>query len=135
MAHVRELRRGPHVYYELVESYRDEEGRGHTRVLRYLGKHKTPPPDPVELSGLHFGVLAFQLMEGALTPEGVFDLLDTIGKRPASTPDLEAIGIRFDFSQKKLSLHFYARSPGKARPSVPRAAKRRGGNAPARGAA
>ena len=120
------------MYYELVESYRDEEGRGHTRVLKYLGKNKTPPPDPIELSGVHFGVLAFQLMEGTLTPEGVFDLLDTIGKKPASVPELEAIGIRFDFEGKKLSLHFYPRSPRKGRPSAPRVGKRRVGSGPGR---
>lgn len=135
MAFIKEHHRGDSVYYELVEGYRDADGKVRHRRLRWLGKSKTPPPDPVDLSGLHFGVLSFQLMEGTLTPEGVFDLLDTIGKKPATVPALEAIGIRFDFAPKKLTLHFYPRSPRKGRPRAPRAPRRRGGNAPARGAA
>ena len=135
MAFIKEHRRGDSVYYELVQGYRDAEGKVRHRRLRWLGKSKTPAPDPVELSGVHFGVLSFQLMEGTLTPEGVFDLLDKIGKKPVPAPDLEAIGIRFDFGGKKLWLHFYPRTSRKGRPHAPRAAKRRAGSGPGRGAA
>lgn len=124
MAFVRTLRRGKHVYYDLVESFRDEQGRVQKRVLQWLGKNPVPPPEPVELSALHFGTLAAQLMDGTLTSKDVFDLLDQIGKNPVPLPQLEGIGIRFDLDQKKLWLYLYRKdSPSPGPRPAPRAKK------------
>jgi hypothetical protein len=104
MAYVRKLHRGDRVYYERVESYRDEKGRSRTRVLEYLGANPEPPPEPITLKGSDFAMLAVKLMDETLAPKDVFDLLEQIGKKPANLDALEAIGIRFDLAGKKLEL-------------------------------
>jgi len=124
MAFVREHRRGDLVYYELVEGYRDSQGRVKQRRVKWYGKDPTPPPEPVQLSGLHFGVLAAQLIDGSLTPTDVFDLLERIGKKPVPLPDLEAVGIRFDFVKKTLQLYWYPKTSASKDPQrAPRAKK------------
>ena len=124
MVYRRTHRRGDRVYYEFLESYRDEDGRVQKRKVQWLGKDPTPPPEPVQLSGLHFGVLAAQLMDGTLTPTDVFDLLERIGKKPVPLPDLEAVGIRFDFVKKTLQLYWYPKTSASKDPQrAPRAKK------------
>lgn len=122
MSYVRKLVRGDLIYYDLVESYRDKQGRPRTRVLKWLGKSKTPAPEPVQVSGVHFGVLAFKMMDGSLTPQDVFDLLDQIGKKPTPLPTLEAVGVRFDFFDQTLQVWLYPKdSTSRRRARAPRA--------------
>ena len=124
MAYVRKHKRKSGTYYELVESYRDDEGKTHKRSLQWLGTNPEPPPDPVELSGLHFGVLATQFMDGTLTPTDVFDLLERIGKKPTPLPELEAVGISFNFQKKLLTLTLYPKQSKSTPPKrAPRAKK------------
>lgn len=125
MGYVREHRRGSRVYYEEVEGYRDSEGRVRQRRIRWLGTSPTPPPNPVDITGAEFGAIAIPLMQGTLTPDELFLLLETMGKKPVPVPDLEAIGIRFDIAQKKLALHYYPKEPSsRARGSSPSKDKR-----------
>lgn len=125
MAFLKKHRRGKVVYYELVEGYRDEEGKVRHRHLKWYGQSKTPPPEPVAVTPIDFGVLAFKMMDGSLTPQDVFDLLEKIGKKPAPLPELEAVGVRFDFFEKTLHVWLYPKgSASKRPPRAPRAAKR-----------
>ena len=117
---VRKLKRGKHTYYAEVETYRDEQNRRRQRVLRYLGKNPRPPSDPVPLTGVHFGILATRLMEGTLTQRDVFQHLEQIGK-PIPAEDLEAIGIRFEFGKKTITLRLY---PPTSKSSAPPRARR-----------
>lgn len=117
---IRALKRGKHTYYAEVETYRDEQNRRRQRVVRYLGKNPKPPPAPVSLTGVHFGILAMRLMEGTLTQRDVFQHLEQIGK-PIPAEELEAIGIRFEFAKKTLTLRLY---PPASNPTVPPRARR-----------
>lgn len=129
MAFIREYRQGDRTYYAEVESYRDQHGDPRQRVVRWLGTSKTPPPEPIPLKGLDFGDLAVKLMDNALAPDDVFDLLERIGKRPATLAELEAVGIRFDLAQKKLWLYLFPKGYDwkVAPPRAPRAMKSVGG--------
>lgn len=88
-------------------------------------RKKTGSAEPIELSGLHFGVLATQLMDGTLSPNDVMELLDQIGKKPVPLPDLEAVGIRFEFQKKRLTLYLYPK-PSEPGPPKPAPASKRG---------
>lgn len=103
MVFVRELTRGEHTYYELVESYRNEDGEPRTRVIEYLGKTPHQTPGPFELTGVDFGRLAIPMMEETLTPEDVLEFLEDMG-HPIDADELEEVGIRFLFQENRILL-------------------------------
>lgn len=103
MTYIRELKRGEHTYYELVESYRNEDGEPRTRVIEYLGKTPHVTPGPVELSGVDFGRLAVSMMDKTLTPEDVLEFLEDMG-HPIDADELEEVGIRFLFQETRILL-------------------------------
>ena len=113
MPYVRELTRGEHTYYELVESYRNEDGEPRTRVIEYLGKTPEQTPGPFELSGVDFGRLAIPMMEQTLTSEDVLDFLEDMG-HPIDADQLEEVGIRFLFQENRILLSV---SPSKSEPN------------------
>lgn len=91
-------------YYAEVESVR-EGGKVVQRYIRSLG---TDPNSPTNFSiePVHFSYLALRLMQGTLTPNDVFEMLEGMGQ-PVTKKDLESIGIRYDFGKKTFYIYLY----------------------------
>lgn len=129
MTFTREYRQDGRTYYAEVESFRDDQGRPRQRIVRWLGTRPNLPPEAIPLTGLDFASLAAKLMEEALTPDDVFEMLERAGKKPASLKELEAVGVRFDLAQKKLWLYLLPNGFAwrMVPPRAPRANKGSGG--------
>jgi len=85
------------VYYAEVESVR-VDGKVVQRHIRSLG---TDPSFPTNfpIDNVQFSYLAVRLMQGDLTPNEVFDMLEGMG-HPVIRDSLERIGINYDFGKK-----------------------------------
>ena len=85
-------------YYAEVESVR-VEGKVVQRLIRSLGADpKNPTKIPIE--PVHFSYLALRLMQDALTPNDLFEMLEKMGQ-PIRQDDLAKIGINYDFEKKR----------------------------------
>ncbi|MBE0525222.1 MAG: hypothetical protein IBX40_12970 [Methanosarcinales archaeon] len=90
------------VYYAEVESVR-VGGKVIQRHIRSLGTNPSFPTNfPIE--GVQFSYLAVRLMQGDLTPNEVFDMLENMG-HPVLRDSLERIGINYDFEKKTFSIY------------------------------
>ncbi len=96
-------------YYAEVESVRV----GKKVVQRYIRSLGTDPEHPTnfKIEHVHFGYLAVRLMQGDLTPNEVFELLEGMGQ-PVRKDQLERIGISYDFGKKTFFISlFYKMKP------------------------
>lgn len=66
--------------------------------IRSLG---TDPNNPkkIPIESVHFSYLALRLMQDALTPNDLFEILEKMGQ-PIRKDDLSGIGINYDFEIK-----------------------------------
>ncbi|MCG7849146.1 MAG: hypothetical protein MIO93_08220 [ANME-2 cluster archaeon] len=86
------------VYYAEVESIR-VGGKVVQQHIRSLGTDPSFPTNfPIE--NVQFSYLAVRLMQGDLTPNEVFDMLEGMG-HPVTRDSLERIGINYNFEKKK----------------------------------
>lgn len=91
-------------YYAKVESVRE----GDKIIQRYIRSLGTDPNAPTNFSlePVHFSYLALRLMQGNLTANDVFEMLEGMGE-PVTKKDLESIGIRYDFGKKTFYIYLY----------------------------
>ena len=91
-------------YYAEVESVRI----GKKVVQRYIRSLGTDPDHPTnfEIEPVHFSYLALRLMQGDLTPNEVFELLEGMGQ-PVTRDQLERIGIYYNFEKKTFSIYLF----------------------------
>jgi hypothetical protein len=91
-------------YYAEVESVR----KGKKVVQRYIRSLGTDLDNPTNypLEPVHFSYLALRLMQGSLTPNDVFEMLEGMGEAVTKN-DLESIGIRYDFGKKTFLIYLY----------------------------
>ncbi len=99
-------------YYAEVESVR-VEGKVVQRYVRSLG---TDPghPNNISIEPVHFSYLALKLMQEALTPNDLFEMLDKMGQ-PVKKEELERIGINYDFGKKTYSISLFYKKTSKSR--------------------
>jgi hypothetical protein len=93
-------------YYGEVESIRV----GNKVIQRYIRSLGTDPNSPTNfpIEPVHFSYLAVRLMQGDLTPNEVFDMLEGMGQ-PVRRESLERIGIYSEMTLgKKRSLSTYS---------------------------
>ena len=91
-------------YYEEVEFYRID-GRVKQRHIRSLGRDRDKPSSfPMER--VHFGYIATRLMQGDLTPDELFDMIERMGHH-VNRENLEKIGLYYDFKKNSFSLSLY----------------------------
>jgi len=102
-------------YYVEVESIR-EGNKVHQQYIRSLGTDPTKPSNYL-LQQVHFSYLALRLMQGSLTPNDVFEMLDGMGT-PVTRNELERIGIYYDFEKKTFSIYLYYVKNSKSKNSV-----------------
>lgn len=99
-------------YYAEVESVR----KGKKVVQRYIRSLGTDPESPnnFSLEPVHFSYLALRLMQGSLTANDVFEMLEGMGNQ-VTKKDLESIGIRYDFGKKTFSIYLYYAKTSKSK--------------------
>lgn len=102
---------GPRTYYYEVEDvWNPEKKQSRRKVLRYLGKSRFPPLDPIPLVPAEMALLATQLASGACTAEDVFRFVQGLGVELPPTP-LQALDIRYDLGKKLSELRLYPVMP------------------------
>ncbi len=86
-------------YYAEVESVRE----GDKVVQRYIRSLGTDPEHPtkIPIEPTHFSYLSLRLMQGSLTPNDLFEMLENMGQ-PVKKADLERLGIHYDFKKKNV---------------------------------
>lgn len=93
-------------YYAEVESVRI----GDKVLQRYVRSLGTDPEHPtnIPIEPVHFSYIALRLMQDALTPNDLFEMLEKMGQ-PIKKEDLERIGINYDFEKKTYSISLFYR--------------------------
>jgi hypothetical protein len=107
-------------YYAEVESVREGK-KVHQQYIRSLGTDPTKPSN-YPLQPVHFSYLTLRLMQGSLTPNDVFEMLDGMGT-PVTRNELEGIGIYYDFEKKTFSIYLYYVKNSKSKNSAKSAEK------------
>ncbi len=116
MSFIRKIKRGGKIYYAEVENLWIN-GKCVQKHIQSLG---TDPNHPTNflIEPVHFSYLAVRLMQGDLTPNEVFVMLEGMGQ-PVRRESLERIGIYYDFGEKTFSIYlFYTRSLKKPKNDV-----------------
>ncbi len=109
------------VYYAEVESVR-VDGKVVQRHIRSLGTNPSFPTN-FPIDNVQFSYLAVRLMQGDLTPNEVFEMLEGMG-HPVIRDSLERIGINYDFEKKTFYIYlFYPKNSKKSRTDAPSAKK------------
>ncbi|KAF5417836.1 MAG: hypothetical protein C5S38_00820 [Candidatus Methanophagaceae archaeon] len=116
MSFIRKIKRGEKIYYAEVEN-RWINGKCVQKHIRSLG---TDPDRPTNLpiEPVHFSYLAVRLMQGDLTPNEVFDMLEGMG-HPVTRDSLERIGINYDFGKKTFCIYLFYPKNSKNPPPMP----------------
>jgi len=104
MSFVRKIKQRGKTYYAEVENVWIN-GKCVQRHIRSLG---TDPKHPTNfnIEPVHFSYLAVRLMQGNLTPNEIFDLLEGMGQ-PVTRDQLERMGISYDFGKKTFSISLF----------------------------
>lgn len=99
-------------YYAEVESVRV----GDKVIQRYVRPLGTDPEHPknIPLESVHFSYLALRLIQDALTPNDLFEMLEKMGQ-PVKKEELEKIGINYDFVKKTYSISLFYKKISKSR--------------------
>ena len=99
-------------YYVEVESVRV----GDKVIQRYVRPLGTDPehPNNIPLEPVHFSYLALKLMQDALTPNDLFEMLEKMGQ-PVKKEELERIGINYDFVKKTYSISLFYKKISRSR--------------------
>ena len=102
-------------YYAEVESYRIN-GKVRQRHLRSLGKDRDNP-DSFHLDVMHFGYIATRLMQGDLSTDELFDMIESMGHR-LNRENLERVGLFYNFKKNYFSISLYRKRPSRNRKDV-----------------
>ena len=109
MSYIRQFKRknkdgSVKTYYAEVEGIRD----GSKVTQRYIRGLGTDPntPDNVPIGVMHFGYIATRLMQGDLSPNELFDMIEKMGNH-VNRENLERIGLFYDFKKNSFSLSLY----------------------------
>jgi hypothetical protein len=100
------------VYYTEVESIR-VGGKVIQRYIRSLGTDPSVPTN-FSITDTQFSNLAIRLMQGNLSPNELFDIIEDMGQ-PVLRDSLERIGITYDFGKKTYFIYlFYPKNSKKS---------------------
>lgn len=99
-------------YYAEVESVRV----GDKVIQRYVRPLGTDPEHPknIPIEPVQFSYLALRLMQDALTPNDLFEMLEKMG-HSVTKEGLEKIGINYDFEKKTYSISLFYKKISKSR--------------------
>lgn len=112
MGFIRQIKQRGKTYYAEVEN-QWINGKCVQKHIRSLGTDPQHPTNiPVE--PVHFSYLALRLMQNALTPNDLFEMLENMGQ-PIKKDELEGIGINYDFEKKTYSISLFYRKKSRSR--------------------
>lgn len=102
-------------YYAEVKSVRV----GEKVIQKYVKSLGTDPehPNNIPIEPVHFSYLALRLMQDALTPNDLFEMLEKMGQ-PVKKETLERIGINYDFEKKTYSISLFYKKISRSRIST-----------------
>ncbi|EQD59745.1 hypothetical protein B1B_08069, partial [mine drainage metagenome] len=89
MTFIRKIKRGDKIYYQEVEN-KWVNGKTVQKHIRYIGKNKDSS-DHIPLEKVQFGYIATRLMQGDLSTDELFDMIERMGNH-VDREDLERIG-------------------------------------------
>ena len=103
------------IYYAEVEGIR-EGNKVIQRYIRGLGTD-TNAPDSIPLEKVQFGYIATRLMQGDLSTDELFDMIEKMGHR-VDRENLERIGLYYSFKKNSFSLSLYRRRSGRQKDAL-----------------
>ncbi|MCW6170963.1 MAG: hypothetical protein LVQ96_07305 [Thermoplasmatales archaeon] len=120
MSFKRRIKRGDRIYYDEVENVR-VNGKVVQKHLRYIG---TNPDEPTNfpIDHVHFGYIAMRLMQGDLSANEILDMIEKMGHH-VLRDDLEAVGIRYRFKKKDITVSLYYARKSRRRKDAENAGK------------
>jgi hypothetical protein len=104
MSFIRTIKKGDKIYYQEVEN-KWINGKTVQKHIRYIGRDKERP-DHIPIEKVQFRFIATGLMQGDLTPNELFDMIEKMGHH-VSRENLERIGIYYNFKKNSFSLSLY----------------------------
>jgi hypothetical protein len=104
MSFIRAIKKGDKIYYQEVEN-KWIDGKTVQKHIRYIGRDKESP-DHIPFERVHFGYIATKLMQGDLSPNELFDMIEKMGHH-VSRENLERIGLNYNFKKNSFSLSLY----------------------------
>lgn len=112
MSFVRKIKQKGKVYYAEVENVRinDKVVQKHIRSLGTNPKY----PNNFPIESVHFSFIALGLMQGTLTPNDIFEMLENMGHK-VRKEQLEKIGIEYNFIKKTFYIYLYYKKKSKGR--------------------
>ena len=111
MSFIRAIKKGDKIYYQEVEN-KWIDGKTVQKHIRYIGRDRERP-DHIPFEKVQFGYIATRLMQGDLSPNELFDMIEKMGHH-VSRENLERIGLYYNFKKNSFSLSLYRkRSSGK----------------------
>lgn len=104
MSFIRKIKQRGKIYYAEVENLWINS-KCVQKHIRSLG---TDPKQPTnfQLDPMHFSYLAVRLMQGDLTPNEIFELLEDMGQ-PIRRETLERVGIFYNFDKKNFYIYLF----------------------------
>jgi hypothetical protein len=77
-------------------------------VQKHIRSLGTDPENPtnIPIEPTHFSYLSLRLMQGSLTPNDLFEMLENMGQ-PVKKADLKRLGIHYDFKKKTYSISLF----------------------------
>ena len=112
MGFIRKIKQRGKTYYAEVEN-QWINGKCVQKHIRSLGSDPEHPNN-IPIEPVHFSYLALKLMQEALTPNDLFEMLDKMGQ-PVKKEELERIGINYDFGKKTYSISLFSKKTPKSR--------------------
>ena len=112
MTFIRKIKQRGKIYYAEVEN-QWIDGKCVQKHIRSLG---TDPENPrnIPIEPTHFSYLSLRLMQGSLTPNDLFEMLENMGQ-PVRKEDLKRLGIHYDFEKKTYSISLYYKNTSKSK--------------------
>jgi hypothetical protein len=112
MGFIRQIKQRGKTYYAEVENHWIN-GKSVQKHIRSLGTDPEHPTN-IAIEPVHFSYLALRLMQEALTPNDLFEMLENMGQ-PIKKEALERIGINYDFEKKTYSISLFYRKKSRSR--------------------
>ncbi len=112
MGFIRKIKQRGKTYYAEVEN-QWINGKCVQKHIRSLGTDPEYPKN-IPIEPVHFSYLALRLMQDALTPKDMFEMLEKMGQ-PVRKEELERIGINYDFRKKTFSISLFYKKKSRSK--------------------
>ncbi|MCL7410419.1 MAG: hypothetical protein M8350_01200 [Methanosarcinaceae archaeon] len=98
MTFIRKIKQRGKIYYAEVEN-QWIDGKCVQKHIRSLGTDFENPTN-IAIEPTHFSYLSLRLLQGSLTPNNLFEMLENMGQ-PVKNENLKRLGIHYDFEKKR----------------------------------